>query len=79
MDPRLLHPFTCVIAGPSGCGKTQFVLKLIQHADEMIYPPPQRIVWCFGEFQKGLEQLKVLNYVRGSPIRSLLTDGSGLY
>ena len=67
MDPRLLHPFTCVIAGPSGCGKTQFVLKLIQHVDEMIYPPPQRIVWCFGEFQKGLEQLKGVELCEGLP------------
>ena len=34
----------------------------------MIYPPPQRIVWCFGEFQKGLEQLKSVELCEGFPV-----------
>ena len=34
----------------------------------MIYSPPQRIVWCFGEFQKGLEQLKSVELCEGLPV-----------
>ena len=45
-DPRLKHPFTCMVVGPTQCGKTQFVFELIRRLSS-IQPPPERIVWCF--------------------------------
>lgn len=57
LDPRLFHPFSCVVAGPSGSGKTEFVIELLNNCDEMITPPPQRIVWCFGEYQRAFDRL----------------------
>ena len=51
MDPRLKHPFTCIIAGSSGCGKTQFVLNLVKNIESLIHPIPQKIIWFYSEWQ----------------------------
>ena len=69
MDPRWKHPFTCVIAGPTSCGKTIFVSRLLQHAGDMITPPPQKIVWLYGEWQRAYADLKLANlqFVEGLP------------
>jgi len=47
----LCHPFNMLIAGPSGSGKTKFVKRLIEHKHNLIDPSPQRIVWCYKEWQ----------------------------
>ena len=54
---QLKHEFTMVVAGPSKSGKTEFVKKLINHLD-WILPPPERIVWCYREWQPAYESLK---------------------
>ena len=51
MDPRWQHPFTSIIAGPTGCGKTQFVLTFLQHIDEIVTPPPHKILYSYAEWQ----------------------------
>ena len=57
MDPRWKHPFTCVVAGPTISGKTHFVSKLIENAEALLHPPPQKIYWCYGEWQEGYRRL----------------------
>ena len=57
MDPRWQHPFTCIVAGPTGCGKTTFVARLLRNASAMIDPPPERVTWYYGEWQKAYENL----------------------
>ena len=52
MDSRLAHPFTCIVSGPTGSGKSVFTLKLIEHPQKSISPPPKRIRFCYGEYQK---------------------------
>ena len=52
MDSRLAHPFTCIVSGPTGSGKSVFTLKLIEYVREIISPPPERIPFCYGEYQK---------------------------
>ena len=42
--PKLIHPFTCLVAGPTGSGKTSFLKKLLELKHEKIYQCPQRIV-----------------------------------
>ena len=49
MDARWKHPFTCVVAGPTGCG----VMRMLRHAEAMIDPPPEKITWCYGEWQSA--------------------------
>ena len=53
MDTRRKHPFTCIVAGPTGCGKSTFVTRLLRHASAMIDPPPEKITWCYGEWQEA--------------------------
>ena len=60
---RLQHPFTCLIAGPTGCGKSYFVIKLIQA--NFIEPPPERIVWCYSEWQYLYTTIQGVEFVDG--------------
>ncbi len=50
------HPFNCIISGPTQCGKSTFVLKLLDNAQTVIEPSPQRIVYCYGEYQQAFDQ-----------------------
>jgi hypothetical protein len=72
-DPRLQHPFTCMVCGPTQCGKTQFVIKLIKNSS-FINPPPERIIWCYGCYQREFDRLSRVEFVEGIPDESLL-DG----
>ena len=74
-DPRFQHPFTCYIAGPTQSGKSHFVFKLIKLCSVAIFPPPERIVWCYGEYQKAFsDRSGDVEFVEGLPDSSLL-DG----
>ena len=61
MDPRWKHPFTCIVAGPTSSGKSVFVAKLLQNVKEMINPPPQKIIWFYGEWQEMYARLQIEN------------------
>lgn len=61
------HPFTSIVSGPTGCGKTQFTLKLIANKNELIYPPPEKILWCFGVYQKEYDEVKDVEFHDGIP------------
>jgi hypothetical protein len=67
MDPRLKHPFTCVVARPSSSGKTQFVFRLIRHAERLVDPPPEKIVYCYGEFQPSFLEFSQVEFHEGLP------------
>jgi hypothetical protein len=42
-----------VVGGPTQLGKTAFVLKLIKHARDLVQPPPEKILYCYGEYQES--------------------------
>ena len=67
MDSRLAHQFTCIVSGPTGSGKSVFTLKLIEHAREIISPPPERILFCYGEHQKILYNYPGVDFHDGLP------------
>ena len=67
MDVRLKHPFTCTIAGPTGSGKTQFVFRMIKNVNELINPPPEKILYCYGEFQPIFAELPDVEFHEGLP------------
>ena len=75
MDARLQHPFSCIIARDSGSGKTVFVTKLIKHVQSMINPPPEKIVWHYGEWQSLFEPCPMLNLWKVYQIQSSMTEG----
>ena len=55
------HPFTCIVAGCTQSGKTVWVKKLLQNAKTTISPPPERIIWCYGQWQPMyLEMIKTI-------------------
>ena len=53
----LKHPFTCLVVGPTGSGKSHFVARLLQNKDVMISPTPDRIYWCYDEYQPLFEEV----------------------
>ena len=67
MDVRWKHPFTCTVAGPTSSGKTQFVFRFIKHTTQMIDPPPEHIVYCYGEFQPIFTELPQIEFQEGLP------------
>ena len=47
----LQHPFTCIVAGCTQSGKIVWVKTLLENAQTTISPSPQRIIWCYGQWQ----------------------------
>ena len=68
---RFEHPFTSMIAGMTGSGKTAWVRFLLQQALETIFPPSERIVWCYSQWQPAYTQVLVamphIEFVEGIP------------
>ena len=57
MDPTWQHPFTSIVAGPTGCGKTQWVIRFVTHLQQLVDPPPTKIVYSYGEWQPAFKDL----------------------
>jgi len=77
MSCKLHHPFTAVVAGPTGSGKSEWVLRLIDHANEMIEPPPSTVWYCYGEFQSTFNNYRQIHFQEGLPDMSeAVFDGS---
>jgi hypothetical protein len=62
-----------MVCGPTQCGKTRFVMQLIRNAN-FIYPPPERIIWCFGCYQDEYRNSDSIEFVEGIPCSDIL-DG----
>ena len=67
MDSRLAYPFTCIVSGSTGSGKSVFTLKLIEHAREIISPPSERILYCYGEYQQIFDNYPGVEFHDGLP------------
>ena len=64
---ELQHPFTSIVSGSTGSGKTQFTIKLVKHASQIISPPPDEIVWCYGVYQEVFQSLFGVRFIDGLP------------
>jgi len=62
-----VHPFTAIIAGPTSCGKTRFVFRLIDNVPTVIYSPPTKIVYCYGEYQELFRRYPRIQFREGLP------------
>ena len=69
------HPFTAVIAGPTGSGKTTFVMRFIKHAHLLMQPPPKDVLYCYGAWQDGFDNLSGVQFHEGLPDKSHLKSG----
>ena len=50
------HPFSMVVSGPSGRGESVWTKKLL--LSSIIQPSPQRIIWCFGQWQTLYDNIR---------------------
>lgn len=53
-----IHPSTIYIAGLTGSGKTEFVSRVLRQ--EMIQPPPTRVIWVYSRMQPAYEGIRRL-------------------
>ena len=66
------HPSNIFISGPSGSGKTEFVKKMIEFKEDLFDILPQRIDWCYKEWQKSYNILQEregsnIKFIQGIP------------
>ena len=63
------HPFSMVVSGPSGSGKSVWTKKLL--LSSLIQPSPERIIWCFGQWQPLYDNIRKkiprIEFVNGIP------------
>jgi hypothetical protein len=67
MNVTWSHPFTAILSGPTGCGKTQFIFKFIRHVSQLMSPPPEQIIYCFGEYQEIYSHYSNVEFNEGLP------------
>jgi hypothetical protein len=75
MELRLKHPFCGLLTGGTGFEKTVFTFKLISEAQRRITPPPEKIIYCYGEFQEIFNDYPEVEFTEGLPDISQF-DGS---
>ena len=63
-DTRSQAPFTMQITGGTGSGKTHLIRKIIEAASEMIHPPPERIIYAYGEWQSIFSEMNGVEFVK---------------
>ena len=60
-----------MVAGMTGSGKTVWVQSLLQRAQTVIDQPPERIIWCYSQWQPAYNQLLMMiptiEFVKGIP------------
>jgi hypothetical protein len=67
MDVRFKHPFTCMVCDPTGSGKSVFIFKLISEAYDLIVLPPEKIIYCYGEYQAIFSDYPQVIFHEGLP------------
>ena len=69
MTMAFKHPFSMVVSGPSGSGKSVWTKKLL--LSSLIQPSPERIIWCFGQWQPLYDSIRRkiprIEFVNGIP------------
>jgi hypothetical protein len=56
-----------VIAGPTGSGKFIFVRRFVHNIKHMMTPKPDRILWCYGEYQTLYGTVDGVDFQQGLP------------
>jgi hypothetical protein len=62
-----VHLFTSVISGPTGSGKSVFVRRFADNIKHMMTPIPDRILWCYGEYQTLYGTVDGVDFQQGLP------------
>lgn len=64
-DLRLLAPFTLQCIGGTGSGKSWFTKRVIENREQMIFPPPDMVKYCYSEWQDMFEQMSDVTFQKG--------------
>ena len=66
---KFQHPCSIVLSGPSGCGKSVLTKQII--CEDLIEESPERIIWCYGQYQPLYDGIKKtlphIEFVKGIP------------
>lgn len=74
-DPRLVGPFTMLMAGPTSCGKTHLVSQLLHNVNELVTPLVKQITYCYGQWQPLYEAMPdTVTFHKGLPSRETLLE-----
>lgn len=75
---RFESPSSTVIAGPSMAGKTVLALAIVKNSSLMYTIPPEKILYCYGVYQKKFEALEdeIVNLTlhQGLPSRAFIDE-----
>lgn len=61
-DVLLKTPFNLILAGPSGSGKSEWILKLLQNYDKMMYPVPNHVLYCYGIYNNNVPLIEKMGF-----------------
>jgi len=65
------HPCNMFVSCPSGSRKTQWVKKLIEYRADLFDIVPERITWCYTEWQSAYaslqESFSIIRFIEGIP------------
>ena len=64
-DTRFQGPWTMQVVGGSGSGKSMFIKRLLDNANVMMNPPPDRILYCYSEWQDMFGEMKNVEFYQG--------------
>ena len=68
MDVRFKTPANFYICGQTQCGKSYMVRRMLSHLNELFYPVPSKVIYCYGEYQKEFDELfPYVELVEGFP------------
>ena len=74
IPPYTFHtPTTIIISGISGAGKSSWVKRLLSHPS-MFKTPPDRIIYCYGLWQDGFNNMTGIEFRKGLDIPSDLNS-----
>lgn len=72
---KLSTPFSMLVVGPSGSGKSVLVEKMLRHRHELFDSGTEKVVWCYGIWQKFYEKLPYEMHL-GVPDDKLLSQSN---
>lgn len=52
------HPATVLVAGPTFSGKSHLMRQILENKDQMLRPPVEEVIWCYGIESPQLVSLK---------------------
>ena len=71
MDVRFRTPANFYICGQSQSGKSYLVRSMLCHLDELFHPVPNKVIYCYGEYQKEFDELSktlpLVEFIEGFP------------